>query len=93
LKFLKHSELIFWLSGLIALALTNPENHHFTFCPLANFGFSWCPGCGLGRSISSIFRGDMMLSLSYHWFGLPAFIILIHRVYVLSKKYLYLSES
>ncbi|RYD72588.1 MAG: dienelactone hydrolase family protein, partial [Sphingobacteriales bacterium] len=26
-------------------AFTNPAASHFSFCPLANLGITWCPGC------------------------------------------------
>ncbi|MEJ6981139.1 DUF2752 domain-containing protein [Pedobacter sp. P351] len=60
---------------------------HFSLCPLSNLGFPWCPGCGLGRSITSVFHGDLKSSFEYHWFGIPALLILLHRIFVLSKKY------
>ena len=80
-------ELLFWITALVLLATSNAHEHHFTLCPLANLGFeSWCPGCGLGRSISYIFHGEFVESFKQHWFGLPALLILLHRVYVLTKK-------
>ncbi len=79
-------ELFFWILALILLAISNPYQHHFTLCPLANLGFDWCPGCGLGRSISAIFRGDWMASFKFHWFGIPALAIIAYRVYQLTKQ-------
>jgi hypothetical protein len=85
---IRHFELIFWIAALVALAFSPPGPQHFTLCPMANLGFSWCPGCGLGRSVASIFHGDLKASIHYHWFGIPALLILIHRIVTLSKKYL-----
>jgi hypothetical protein len=79
-------ELMAWLGGLFLLALSNPALHHYTLCPFANLGISWCPGCGLGRSISALFHFEFARSFRYHWFGIPAFFILLHRVWQLSKK-------
>jgi hypothetical protein len=79
-------ELLVWLGGLILLALSNPQLHHFSLCPLAGMGISWCPGCGLGRSISSLLHLDFINSFRYHWFGIPAFLILVHRIFKLSQK-------
>lgn len=81
-------ELIIWSAGLLLLAFSCPDSDHFTLCPLANAGISWCPGCGLGRSVSYLLHGELERSLNQHWFGIPAFIILIHRVMRLLNKFL-----
>lgn len=86
-------ELVFWVTALVLLATANTHQHHFTLCPLANLGFEqWCPGCGLGRSISHIFHGEFAESFSAHWFGFPALIIIGYRIfalikYITNKKY------
>ncbi len=89
-------ELIFWCTALAALAITNPTNHHFTLCPLANLGFEeWCPGCGLGRSISYLFRGNFAQSFNQHWLGMPALGIILFRIYQLlrkKKQFIYFSQ-
>jgi len=60
-------ELFVWVSGLTYLALTDPgSGSHFSFCILERLGISWCPGCGLGRSISYIFHGDLSSSVVTH---------------------------
>ncbi len=79
-------ELSFWVLALALLATANPSAHHFTLCPLANLGIDWCPGCGLGRSITAIFNGDFKSSFQQHWFGIPALLIIIYRIYQLGKK-------
>ena len=79
-------ELLAWVTALFLLAFSNPALHHYTFCPLSNLGLPWCPGCGLGRSISALFHLDFSASLKYHWFGIPAFLILLNRIWQLSKK-------
>ena len=79
-------ELTFWILALALLATANPSAHHFTLCPLANLGFDWCPGCGLGRSITAIFNGDLKSSFQQHWFGILALLIIIYRIYQLGKK-------
>lgn len=79
-------ELAFWLIALVLLATANPHEHHFTLCPLANLGFDWCPGCGLGRSITALFHGDVKASFGHHWFGIPALLLIGHRIYQLTNK-------
>ncbi len=82
-------ELIFWISALILLAAASPQDHHhlkhFTFCPLANMGISWCPGCGLGRSITQFFHGNLEESFHQHWLGVPAVLIIGYRIVSLSR--------
>ena len=77
-------ELVFWILALVLLATADPHAHHFSFCPLANLGVDWCPGCGLGRSISAIFNGEVRESLNFHWFGTPALMVIGYRIVTLS---------
>ncbi|SFA43539.1 Protein of unknown function [Pedobacter suwonensis] len=80
-------ELFFWLTALILLATADGHQHHFTLCPLANLGFEdWCPGCGIGRSISHILHGEFTESFSEHWFGFPALLIIIYRICTLIRN-------
>ncbi|HEY4327456.1 MAG TPA: DUF2752 domain-containing protein [Mucilaginibacter sp.] len=74
------------MAGLISLAFTNPLGEsHFALCPLKLLGFKWCPGCGLGHSISFLFHGDLNRSFHAHWLGMPALAIILHRIYILSR--------
>jgi hypothetical protein len=81
-------EAIVWVSGLIILAFYEPSQHHISICPLDRLGFSFCPGCGLGRSISFLFHGEIIQSITTHPLGIFAVIILSFRVIHLSKLYL-----
>jgi len=82
----RYFELVFWIAGLICLAFTNPNGQaHFSLCPLKLLGFKWCPGCGLGHSISFLFRGDIRSSLQAHWLGIPALVIIVYRICVLAR--------
>ena len=66
--FRKYFELVFWLGGLLALALSNPTAAaHFSLCPLKAMGLTWCPGCGLGHSLSFLFHGDIAGRLGYSY--------------------------
>ena len=82
-------ELIFWMSALLLLGsaglTSDSAASHLTLCPLANLGFDWCPGCGIGRSIAYLLQGELMKSLQNHWFGLPALLIICYRIYTLMK--------
>ena len=75
-----------WIIGLFFLAfINNPAEVHFTVCPLANLGLDICPGCGLGNSITYLFRGDLIGSFNSQPLGLFALIILITRIIHLLK--------
>ena len=81
-------EALIWLFGLITLALVSPDAGHFTICPLSNLGFDFCPGCGLGTSISLLFHGKVAASFAAHPLGIFAVIILTYRIIHLTKNYL-----
>jgi hypothetical protein len=82
--FSKYFELVFWIAALIALAITNPaQNAHYTLCPLKLMGITWCPGCGLGHSISFLLHGSLTQSFHAHWLGVPALLLILHRIYTL----------
>jgi len=82
-------EAFIWIAGFIVLGLDYPaSDNHFTICPLALSGFEWCPGCGLGRSISYLLHGDVQLSFTAHPLGIPAVIILTFRIIQLLKKHI-----
>lgn len=75
-----------WISALIYFAFfVNPFDTHFTICPLANAGFEHCPGCGLGNSISLFFHGYFTESFNTHILGIPALLIIFHRIYSIIK--------
>jgi len=82
-------ELIFWIAAITFLAIAKPAAHpediHFTFCPLANLGMDWCPGCGLGRAMTQVLHGNVRESFNYHWLGLPAVLIIGYRIVTLGR--------
>jgi len=76
-----------WISGLVYLLLFHaPGEAHFTICPLSNLGFEFCPGCGLGNSISYIFKGDFIASIHSHPLGIFALIIITLRIITIIKN-------
>ncbi|UII27418.1 DUF2752 domain-containing protein [Fulvivirga maritima] len=86
-KGIKHIpvEAIIWIAALIYLAFISPEEPHFTLCPLKNLNFHFCPGCGLGQSISLAFHGHFIASLKAHPLGIFAIMVLSFRVITLLK--------
>lgn len=79
----RNSEALIWVIAIVALATMDPTAAHVSLCPLANLGWDFCPGCGLGHSIAYIFRGDFAASFAEHPLGLPALIMLLFRVVTL----------
>ena len=79
-------EGLIWIIALFYLAFfVNPYETHFTICPLSNLGFEHCPGCGLGNSIALIFRGKFSHSFDTHILGIPAILIILHRIFSIIK--------
>jgi hypothetical protein len=80
-------EAVAWIFGLVYLLFINPyETQTFTLCPFHNLGIGFCPGCGLGRSISFFYHGDILHSIKTHPLGIIAFVIIFARIIKLSKK-------
>jgi hypothetical protein len=80
-------ELIFWIGALIGIFLIDPYGgHHFTLCPLDNLGFHWCPGCGLGRAMSLLTKGDIKASWSMHPLAMFAFAVIVYRIIQLIRN-------
>ena len=76
-----------WLGALVWFAVMDPAAEStFSFCLFKTLGFTFCPGCGIGHSISWLLHGDLQQSLLAHPLGLFAIVILLHRIYVLAKK-------
>jgi hypothetical protein len=86
LFFRKNFELIFWVSALVLLFTMVPSTEHFTLCPLANLGLSFCPGCGIGHSIHEAMWFDFSASFSSHPLGIFALIIILFRIIKLILK-------
>lgn len=69
-------ELIFWCGGLVAPFFVNPyDENPASFCLFHNLGIDVCPGCGLGRALALLYRGDLISSFMTH--PLAIFFVLI----------------
>ncbi len=82
-------EAFLWIVGLVFLLFINPfETSHVSLCPYKNLGIDFCPGCGVGRSISFFYHGELMHSLQTHPLGIIAFVLILARViHLIRKKY------
>lgn len=80
-------EGVLWLIGLTYLFFINPyEEPRFTLCPFHNLGIEFCPGCGLGRSISFIYHFDFINSFHTHPLGIIALVLIANRIIILLKR-------
>ena len=85
-SFFSYFELSVWVGGLLWLALMNPAAEvHFSLCIFKWIGLSFCPGCGLGHSISWLFHGKLQQSLNAHPLGIFAVVVLLFRIFTLIK--------
>jgi hypothetical protein len=91
--FRKYFELLFWITALIALAIMQPnDDAHFSLCIFKLLGINFCPGCGLGHSISYLFHGNVKASLSWHPLGIFAVLVILLRIYKLLVLRLFLKN-
>ena len=60
--------------------MINPVEQHFSFCLFKQLGISWCPGCGIGHSISYLLHGDVIKSFQTHALGTFALVIIVYRI-------------
>ena len=78
-------ELIFWCLALMTLWFLDPYGSHSSLCPLHFLGLDWCPGCGLGRSISLLMKGDIAASWTRHPLGGFALAVILYRIFEIIK--------
>jgi len=68
-------------------------NTHFSLCLFRWAGFDFCPGCGLGHSITWFFHGEVERSLRAHPLGIFAIAILLMRIYTLFRNQLTITKN
>ncbi len=81
------SELIFWAGALVYLSCINPAAEHMSLCIFHWLGISWCPGCGIGHSISYALHGNWSEAWQAHFMGIPAIAIISFRITQLLQQY------
>jgi hypothetical protein len=85
----RYSELGVWILALVLLATMNPAIESQSVCFFKFIGIPFCPGCGLGHSISFLFHGELRSSLSAHPLGIFALIVILFRIYKLSSLHIF----
>lgn len=81
----RNIEPIFWIAGLVFLALQNPASPFSSMCLFDFIGIKNCLGCGIGTSISYLFDGNIMLSIQTHYLGIPAVMAIAFRLFEIGK--------
>ncbi|WP_445666138.1 DUF2752 domain-containing protein [Fodinibius sp. AD559] len=83
-------EIAAFSMGLLLMGLMDPYTTSGPgLCLLENLSFPYCPGDGLGHSISFIFRGEFDNALEANILGPFALIVLSGRIfYLFSQNYL-----
>ncbi len=90
LLFRRYFEVTFWITSLLLLALMDPgTGTHYSFCIFKFIGIKFCPGCGLGHSISYLFHGELTASLTAHPLGIFAVVVIAFRIYKLSILHIF----
>lgn len=79
--FKNYFEITAFSIGLLLLALMDPYTSTGPgWCLLENVGFQYCPGDGLGHSISFFFRGEFDSALKANILGPFSVIVLSGRI-------------
>ncbi|WP_162417387.1 DUF2752 domain-containing protein [Cyclobacterium roseum] len=90
-------EFLIWTIALVGLYFYGMgDGQHHGLCPLANLGLSWCPGCGLGRSLHYFMHGAIHTSWSWHPLGGFALLVILWRqfqLFLLIKKQIKLWQT
>ncbi len=84
--FFLHFEWLLLAAALLLMAFIDPAAERVSFCVIDRFGFTFCPGCGLGRSVAYFFRGDIQASLAMHPAGIIAVFVLFGRIMQILKR-------
>ena len=79
-------ELILLIGSIIAILTINPYSDSFSLCPLHNLGLDWCPGCGLGKGMNLLARGEFKASWEMHPLASLAYGVIFHRIWILIKQ-------
>ncbi len=87
--FNSNKELLIWVAALGYIYFM-PLQNNFSFCFFKLMGITFCPGCGIGRAMHLVMHGQINYSFSFHYFGVPALLIILYRIInLLTKKQSY----
>lgn len=82
-----HFEWVALATGIILLAFMNPYvEQSASWCLFEWVGIPFCPGEGLGHSISFIFRGEIYKAMEANIIGVFALPVILGRIGVLITR-------
>ena len=76
----QHLELMFWFTAMLLLFFLSPGGSQTSRWVFRCSGIEHCPGCGLGHSINHALHARFAQSVDAHLMGIPALIIIFHRI-------------
>jgi len=80
----RNNELLIWVAALVWIYFAvDPASTGPGLCVFHRLGFDACPGCGIGRSMHAALHFQWALSWKFHWLGIPAIGIILHRIYTI----------
>ncbi len=79
-------ELVIWIAALGILFFLHPEPNKLSVCFFRLAGLDECPGCGIGHSIHYALHLEIIKSLEAHRLGIPALLVIGHRIIQLFHK-------
>lgn len=78
-------EAAIWTLGLVVLGMWGGDLHgHLTICLPTMLGLDACMGCGIGHAAGLALRGDLAGSWQAHPLGMPAVVILLARIVIVT---------
>ncbi len=63
-----------------------------SLCPFKMLTGFPCPGCGITKSIISFYEGNILESLTYHIFGIPAVLFCIAIIFIFIYEILFKTD-
>lgn len=81
-------EIVFFTAALVILFFTNVTQPQYSLCPLKLLNLNFCPGCGLGHSLHYLMHGELKLAWQTHYLAFLALPVLVHRICLLTYKFI-----
>jgi hypothetical protein len=79
--FARFIQPVTWMLALIALYRIDVAEKHFSFCLFQLFGFSDCPGCGIGHAMHYALHLQFNDSFNAHPLGIIALpVVIVHCI-------------
>lgn len=77
----KYFEQVIWALALISIYFMDTSSLERSICVFKFFGFTSCPGCGLGHAVYNVLHFNLARSFEHHIFGLPVTLALLIQIF------------